>query len=56
MAVDECGTLIVVDSGNNRLQQLRPSGIFYDRESSDLYVSNFAEGSVVCYRLQSPTT
>ena len=32
---------------------LRPSGIFYDRESSDLYVSNFAEGSVVCYRLQT---
>ena len=35
---------------------LRPSGIFYDRESSDLYVSNFAEGSVVCYRLQTPAT
>jgi len=33
---------------------VRPSGIFMDRENSELYVSNFGDSSVVCYVLDKP--
>ena len=33
---------------------VRPSGIFMDKESSELYVSNFSDSSVVCYVLDKP--
>ena len=33
---------------------VRPSGIFFDKESSELYVSNFSDSSVVCYVLDKP--
>ena len=33
---------------------VRPSGVTYDRDSSELYVSNFGDSSVVCYFLEKP--
>jgi len=66
---DDLGSMIIVDSSNNRLQivdsewnavgtvkvdrpLLRPSGIYFDKETSELYVSNFGDSSVVVYQLK----
>jgi len=69
MVVDDMGSLIVVDSGNNRLQVVdsnwnicgalkvdrplvRPSGVFFDKENTELWVCNYGDGSVVCYSIK----
>ena len=31
---------------------LRPSGIYFDKENSELYVSNYGDSSVVIYQLK----
>eukprot|EP00092_Neocalanus_flemingeri_P040834 GFUD01044453.1.p1 GENE.GFUD01044453.1~~GFUD01044453.1.p1 ORF type:complete len:601 (+),score=162.83 GFUD01044453.1:671-2473(+) len=68
LVVDNTGTMMVVDSKNNRLQLFdskyafcgivkvdqplaRPSGIFLDIQSRDLFVSNYSDQSVVSYKI-----
>ena len=49
-----CNMFIYVHKCQVDRPLVRPSGIFFDKESSELYVSNFSDSSVVCYVLDKP--
>jgi len=66
-AFDGVGNSIIVDSKNNRLQLVdtnqnpypvkvdhplvKPAGIHFDKDNNEVYVSNFGENTVVCFKL-----